>query len=115
MTRAQQHQPGGPLTAAPMARPRGRAPDRAGPGRGAPAGTIVTPLTLGGLIADLLAQRPTRGPRREATLARRTLLDLVPAWALVLNGLAAAGSAVNLGVRGHWTLLAVSAGAAMVS
>src|SRR3954447_21552276 len=42
----------------------------------ATAGTIVTTLILGGLIAELLAQGPTRGPRREATLARRTLLDL---------------------------------------
>ncbi|MFE5502812.1 hypothetical protein ACFQ73_09660 [Amycolatopsis japonica] len=79
------------------------------------AGTIVTTLMLGGLIAELLALRPSRGLRREAVLARRTLLDLVPAWALVLSGLAVAGSLVGLGVTGRWTLLAVSAGAAIVS
>ena len=79
------------------------------------AGTIVTTLMLGGLVAELLAQRPSRGPRREAVLARRTLLDLVPAWALVLSGLAIAGSLVSLAVAGRWTLLAVSAGAGAVS
>lgn len=79
------------------------------------AGTIVTTVMLGGLIAELLAQRPSRGPRREAVLTRRTLLDLVPAWALVLSGLAVAGSLVSLALTGRWTLLAVSAGAAVVS
>ncbi|NBH12157.1 hypothetical protein [Amycolatopsis sp. SID8362] len=81
----------------------------------ATAGTIVTTLILGGLIAELLAQRPSRGPRREAALARRTLLDLVPAWALALSGLATAGSLLSLGVAGRWSLLSVSAGAAIVS
>jgi hypothetical protein len=81
----------------------------------ATAGTIVTTLMLGGLIAELLALRPSRGPRHEAALSRRTLLDLVPAWALTLSGLAVAGSLVSLGVSGQWTLLAVSAGAAVAS
>ena len=41
-------------------------------------GSILATLLLGGLIAELLAQRPSRGPRREAELAPRTLLGVVP-------------------------------------
>src|SRR4051794_8798465 len=67
------------------------------------AGSLFTTLMLGGLIAELLAQRPSRGPRREAVLVRRTLLDLVPGWALGLSVLAAAGSIVVLAVAGRWT------------
>ncbi|MGW3966198.1 hypothetical protein ACWED2_40690 [Amycolatopsis sp. NPDC005003] len=78
-------------------------------------GTILATLLLGGLIAELLAQRPSRGPRREAELAPRTLLGIVPAWILVLGGLAAAGSLLHLGLTAQWKLLAVAAGAALVS
>ncbi|EOD66190.1 hypothetical protein [Amycolatopsis vancoresmycina] len=78
------------------------------------AGTIVVTLLLGGLIAELLAQRPARGPRREAVLAPRTLRDVVPAWVLVLGGLAAAGALVHLGLTAQWKLLAVAAGTAVV-
>lgn len=79
------------------------------------AGTIVATLLLGGLIAELLAQRPARGRRREAVLARRTLTDLVPAWALALSVLAVVASVVGLSVAGRWTLVAVSAGTAVVT
>ncbi len=79
------------------------------------AGTILATLLLGGLIAELLAQRPSRGPRREAELAPRTLLGVVPAWILVLGGLAAAGSLLHLGLTAQWKLLAVAAGTALVS
>ncbi|QKV75509.1 hypothetical protein [Amycolatopsis sp. Hca4] len=78
-------------------------------------GTILATLLLGGLIAELLAQRPARGPRREAELAPRTLLGIVPAWILVLGGLAAAGSLLHLGLTAQWKLLAVAAGTALVS
>jgi hypothetical protein len=71
--------------------------------------SILAALLLGGLIAELLAQRASRGPRREAVLARRTLLDVVPAWALVLSGLASAGAIVHLALTARWTLLAVAA------
>ncbi|WP_410591524.1 hypothetical protein [Amycolatopsis sp. lyj-23] len=77
------------------------------------AGTIVVTLLLGGLIAELLAQRPARGPRREAVLAPRTLRDVVPVWVLVLGGLAAAGAMVHLGLTAQWKLLAVAAGTAV--
>ncbi|MEV6826405.1 hypothetical protein [Amycolatopsis sp. NPDC051102] len=79
------------------------------------AGTIVVTLLLGGLIAELLAQRPARGPRREAVLAPRTLLGIVPVWVLVLGGLAAAGALVHLGLTAQWKLLAVAAGTVVVS
>ncbi|MEU0532406.1 hypothetical protein [Amycolatopsis tolypomycina] len=78
-------------------------------------GTILATLLLGGLIAELLAQRPARGPRREAELAPRTLLGVVPAWILVLGGLAAAGSLLHLALTAQWRLLAVAAGTALVS
>ncbi|AEK40281.1 hypothetical protein [Amycolatopsis mediterranei] len=78
-------------------------------------GSILTTLLLGGLIAELLAQRPSRGPRREADLAPRTLLGVVPVWVLVLGGLAAAGSMVHLGLTAQWKLLAVAAGTVVVS
>ena len=78
-------------------------------------GSILATLLLGALIAELLAQRPSRGPRREAELAPRTLLGVVPAWILVLGGLAAAGSLLHLGLTAQWKLLAVAAGTVVVS
>lgn len=78
------------------------------------AGTIFATLLLGGLIAELLAQRPSRGPRREADLTPRTLPGIVPVWALVLAGLAAAGSITHLVLTSQWKLLAVAAGTVVV-
>ncbi|WP_410621227.1 hypothetical protein [Amycolatopsis sp. cmx-8-4] len=75
---------------------------------------IVGTLLLGGLIAELLAQRPTRGPQREAVLVRRTLRDVVPAWALVLSGLASAAAIVHLALTRQWPLLAVAVGTTLV-
>ncbi|WP_329050654.1 hypothetical protein OG738_01825 [Amycolatopsis sp. NBC_01488] len=77
---------------------------------GTGAGSIVATLLLGGLIAELFAQRPARGPRREAVLVPRTLRDVVPIWALVLSGLASAGAIAHLAWTRQWTLLAVAAG-----
>lgn len=77
--------------------------------------TIFVTLLLGGLIAELLAQRPSRGARREAVLAPRMTADLVPVWALVLSGIAIAGSLVHLALTGRGTLLAIAAGAGLVS
>ncbi|MEV7097075.1 hypothetical protein AB0M80_29905 [Amycolatopsis sp. NPDC051045] len=79
------------------------------------AGTLFPTLLLGGLVAELLAQRPARGPRREAVLAPRTLLGIVPVWVLVLGGLAAAGSMVHLGLTAQWRLLAVAVATVLVS
>ncbi|MFJ9785139.1 hypothetical protein ACIRSS_36595 [Amycolatopsis sp. NPDC101161] len=73
-------------------------------------GSVVATLLLGGLIAEVLAQRPSRAPRREADLAPRTLSAIVPAWVLVLGVLAAAGSVAHLVVTAQWKLLAFAAG-----
>ncbi|KDN21327.1 hypothetical protein [Amycolatopsis rifamycinica] len=78
-------------------------------------GSILATLLLGGLIAELLAQRPSRGPRREAELAPRALLGIVPAWILVLGGLAAAGALAHLALTAQWKLLAVAVGTALIS
>jgi hypothetical protein len=77
-------------------------------------GTILTTLLLGGLIAELVAQRPSRGPRREAVLAPRTLTGIVPVWALVLSGLASAGAIARLVWTAQWTLLAAAVGTTVV-
>ncbi len=79
------------------------------------AGTILATLLLGGLIAELLAQRPSRGPRREAEPAPRTLLGIVPAWILVLGGPAAGGSGLHLALTAQGKLLAVAVGTVLVS
>ncbi|ATE54128.1 hypothetical protein [Actinosynnema pretiosum] len=47
----------------------------------------LLPVLLGGLLGEVVAQRPVRGPRREASLERRGVSDLVPVWAVVLHGL----------------------------
>ncbi|WP_372670452.1 hypothetical protein [Amycolatopsis kentuckyensis] len=73
-------------------------------------GSIVATLLLGGLIAELFAQRPSRSARREADLAPRPLAVITPAWMLVLGALAAAGSVAHLVVTAQWKLLAFAAG-----
>jgi hypothetical protein len=77
-------------------------------------GSLFATLLLGGLIAELLAQRPSRGPRREADLVPRTLLGIVPAWMLVLGVLAVAAAITHLALTAQWKLLAVAAGAAVI-
>jgi hypothetical protein len=47
--------------------------------------SLLAVLMLGALIAELLAQRPRRGPVHSASLTPRRPTDLVPAWALVLH------------------------------
>lgn len=71
---------------------------------------LLAVLMLGALIAELLAQRPVRGPVRSAGLTRRTLTDLVPVWALVLHtvlvvtAVVVHGSAIaGAGWARHWT------------
>ncbi|WP_326569193.1 hypothetical protein VSH64_46895 [Amycolatopsis rhabdoformis] len=66
--------------------------------------SITTVLLLGGLIAEVLAQRPTPSARREAVLAPRGILDFAPLWAIVVTALAAVAAAVRLAVVGEWPL-----------
>ncbi|MGW4489115.1 hypothetical protein ACWEOE_35425 [Amycolatopsis sp. NPDC004368] len=76
---------------------------------------IMTVLLLGGLIAEVLAQRPAPSARREAVLAPRGILDFAPKWAIVVTSLAALAAAVHLAVTGQWTLFGVTAAATVVA
>ncbi|RSD23720.1 hypothetical protein [Amycolatopsis eburnea] len=77
-------------------------------------GSVVATLLLGGLLAELLAQRPARGPRREADLTPRPLTAIAPVWVLVLGAVAAAGSVAHLVVTAQWKFLALAAGTTVV-
>ncbi|HWD05630.1 MAG TPA: hypothetical protein VG674_24590 [Amycolatopsis sp.] len=78
-------------------------------------GTIAATLLLGGLLAEVLAQRPARGHRREAVLAPRGVLDCAPPWAIAVTALVTAGSALYLAVAGKWALFALTLAAAAVA
>lgn len=75
------------------------------------ASTIGGTLLLGGLLAELFAQRPSRGSRREAVLERRAVRDFTPAWMLVVSGVAELAGLGYLATRAHWIPFAVAAGA----
>src|SRR5437763_13692055 len=68
-------------------------------------GTIFVILLAGGLVAELLAQRSARGPRREAVLETRGVLDFVPAWALVLGAVTELAAVANLAFAASWPRL----------
>ncbi|MBB4685451.1 hypothetical protein [Amycolatopsis jiangsuensis] len=68
-------------------------------------GLFVIVVLLGGLIAEAVAQRPSRQPRREAVLTTRRVLDFAPLWAIVVAGLAELAAVVHLAVSGQWPLL----------
>ncbi|HEX3791265.1 MAG TPA: hypothetical protein VHW44_25610 [Pseudonocardiaceae bacterium] len=79
--------------------------------------TILGPILVGGLLAEVFAQRPARQARRSALLVERRVLDLVPWWAIILFALASLGAAVRLGLTSQWVLLTavvVTAAAAWV-
>jgi hypothetical protein len=78
-------------------------------------GILLVTVLLGGLLAELLAQRPSRGVRRDAVLMPRRLVDFVPVWALVLFGLAVVVAIVRLVLRPQWTLLALALVSATVA
>lgn len=79
------------------------------------ASSLVFVVLLGGLAAEILAQRPSREPRREAVLAPRGVLDFAPLWTIIVSGLATAAAVVHLAVLRQWGPLAVTVGAAAVS
>lgn len=56
--------------------------------------SLLGTLLLGALLAELLAQRPVRRSRREASLEPRRVRDLVPGWALAV--LAVTATAVGV-------------------
>jgi hypothetical protein len=70
--------------------------------------SIAWTLLLGGLLGELLALRPARTGQRQAMLTRRRVVDLVPAWALVLLGIAIAGGVLEDVIRQRWAALGVT-------
>lgn len=70
--------------------------------------SIMPVLLLGGLIAEVLAQRPSPSTRREAVLAPRGILDFAPPWAIIVTALAALAAAIHLAVIGKWPLFGVT-------
>jgi hypothetical protein len=69
---------------------------------------VVGTVLVGGLLAEILAQRPSRGPRRSASLAQRTILDFVPRWALIVFGIATVAAVARLATLGQWLVLAAA-------
>ncbi|MEV6240339.1 hypothetical protein [Lentzea sp. NPDC051838] len=65
---------------------------------------LVVVLT-GTLLAELIALRPRRDARREATLTRRGLFDIASGWVVLLYAVIAICSAVYLGLHQRWDLL----------
>jgi hypothetical protein len=72
------------------------------------AGGVVGTVLVGGLLAEILAQRPSRGPRRTAMLAQRGILDFVPRWALIVFGIATVAAVLRLAATGQWLVLAAA-------
>ncbi|MFI6031746.1 hypothetical protein [Amycolatopsis magusensis] len=75
-----------------------------------PAPAIILATLLGGaLIAEVLAQRPPKSARREATLDSRRVRTLIPVWGLVLYATIVTATAVWLVLHRSWVLLGVAA------
>ncbi|OZM70166.1 hypothetical protein CFN78_26730 [Amycolatopsis antarctica] len=71
---------------------------------------VLATLLLGALIAELLALRPSRQPRREAMLAARGIGDLVPGWGIALAAVASAAILGRLAVEAQWAATAWAGG-----
>jgi hypothetical protein len=69
---------------------------------------VVGTVLFGSLLAEILAQRPSRGPRRSASLAQRGILDFVPRWALIVFGIATVAGVLRLAALGQWLELAAA-------
>ncbi|MBK1783824.1 hypothetical protein [Prauserella cavernicola] len=78
-------------------------------------GVIGATLVLGGLLAELFAQRPAMQTRREATLEHRGVRDFAPMWTLIVTAVAEIAALTYVVVRADWPALAVAAGAAVAS
>ncbi|QFU92211.1 hypothetical protein [Amycolatopsis sp. YIM 10] len=76
---------------------------------------VLVTLLFGGLIAEVLAQRPTRARQREATLDPRGVLDLIPLWGLLSYVAIVAITAVWLAIGRAWLLLGVVAAVAVLT
>jgi hypothetical protein len=69
---------------------------------------LVGTVLFGSLLAEILAQRPSRGPQRSASLTQRGILDFVPLWALIVFGIATVAAVLRLAMLGQWLMLAVA-------
>lgn len=69
---------------------------------------LLVTVLVGTLVAEVLAQRPVRTAQRSALLARRSVGDLLPTWALVVFGFAVVVTVVRLGTSREWSLMAVA-------
>ncbi|MFJ4098915.1 hypothetical protein [Amycolatopsis japonica] len=76
---------------------------------------FLATLLVGALIAEVLAQRPPKGARREAGLERREVRGLVPDWGLILYAVIVAAAVVWLVVHRWWALLGVAAAVSAVT
>ncbi|GAB3738300.1 hypothetical protein GCM10027598_66510 [Amycolatopsis oliviviridis] len=83
--------------------------------RGDSTSSILATLLVGALIAEVLAQRPRKGARREATLDRRGVRELIPVWGLVTYAVIAVAAAAWIAVNQWWAQLGVAAGVSAVT
>ncbi|EMD26404.1 hypothetical protein [Amycolatopsis azurea] len=83
--------------------------------RGDSMSSILATLLAGALIAEVLAQRPRKGARREATLERRGVRELIPVWGLVTYAVIAVAAAVWIAVNQWWAQLGIAAGVSAVT
>ncbi|MFK0249177.1 hypothetical protein ACIQUM_31145 [Amycolatopsis azurea] len=77
--------------------------------------SILATLLVGALIAEVFAQRPRKGARREATLERRGVRELIPVWGLITYAVIAAAAAVWIAVNQWWAQLGIAAGVSAVT
>jgi hypothetical protein len=71
-------------------------------------GNLWVTVLLGSLLAEILAQRPSRGAQRSALLAQRGILDFVPRWALIVFGIATVAAVLRRAELGQWLVLAAA-------
>ncbi|MFC3453242.1 hypothetical protein [Amycolatopsis speibonae] len=83
--------------------------------RGGDTSFFLATLLVGALIAEVLAQRPRKGSRREAGLDRRGVRALIPVWGLVTYAVIVVAAAAWLVVHRWWALLGVAAAVSTVT
>jgi hypothetical protein len=76
--------------------------------------TVVWTLLLGALLGELFALRRAPARQRQAMLARRRVVDLVPAWGLVVLALAVSVGIVRTAIAPEWGELGIVVVCAMV-
>ncbi|HEX3812862.1 MAG TPA: hypothetical protein VHX59_08475 [Mycobacteriales bacterium] len=69
--------------------------------------TVAWTLLLGGLLGELFALRRAPARQRQAMLARRRVIDLVPVWGLVVLTLAISVGIVRMAIAPEWGELGI--------